>query len=195
MLEDADDLAILDGVLGLVKAFRREVIAEGVESIEHGKMLLKLGCEKAQGYIIAHPMPAKDIISWIEQYEPNKEWMKVPTISRDKIPLLYARVEHKAWRNNVVSYLKDVRKIPPKLNHKECRFGEWLHDEGKKEYAKQPVFVELEKLHYTLHDVTNDIIDKYKNNTLADLQASIQEINSLSQELTDILKKIEKEEF
>jgi len=40
MLEDADDLAIVEGVVGLAKAFQREVIAEGVETIEHGAALL-----------------------------------------------------------------------------------------------------------------------------------------------------------
>jgi EAL domain-containing protein (putative c-di-GMP-specific phosphodiesterase class I) len=34
------------------------VIAEGVETVEHGEMLLQLGCELAQGYGIARPMPA-----------------------------------------------------------------------------------------------------------------------------------------
>jgi len=42
MLDDPDDLAIVQGVLGLSHAFLRHTIAEGVESIEHGKMLLQL---------------------------------------------------------------------------------------------------------------------------------------------------------
>jgi predicted signal transduction protein with EAL and GGDEF domain len=55
MLDDPDDLAILDGVIGLARAFGRRVIAEGVETIEHGEMLLQLGCEHAQGYGVARP--------------------------------------------------------------------------------------------------------------------------------------------
>ena len=39
MLEDPDDLAIVDGIVGLANAFRRQVIAEGVETVEHGSML------------------------------------------------------------------------------------------------------------------------------------------------------------
>jgi len=56
MLDDPDDLAILEGVIGLAAAFRRQVIAEGVETIEHGEVLLQLGCDLAQGYGIARPM-------------------------------------------------------------------------------------------------------------------------------------------
>ena len=56
-----DDLAIVEGVMGLANAFRRTVIAEGVETIAHGEALLSLGCELAQGYAIARPMPADDL--------------------------------------------------------------------------------------------------------------------------------------
>ena len=64
MLDDADDLAILQGVIGLANAFHREVIAEGVESIAHGELLLQLGCDLAQGYGIARPMPAAQFPAW-----------------------------------------------------------------------------------------------------------------------------------
>ena len=74
MLVDVDDLAIVDGVIGLAKSFKREVIAEGVETIEHGTALLKLGCELAQGYGIARPMPASDVLPWINNWKPDVSW-------------------------------------------------------------------------------------------------------------------------
>ena len=74
MLEDTDDLAIVEGVIGLAKAFRREVIAEGVETIAHGTELLLLGCELAQGYGIARPMPADDIPQWISSWKVDDPW-------------------------------------------------------------------------------------------------------------------------
>ncbi|MBV8659481.1 MAG: EAL domain-containing protein, partial [Burkholderiales bacterium] len=58
MLNDADDRGIVAGVIQLAKAFDLEVIAEGVETLEHGAMLQRLGCRRAQGYGIARPMPA-----------------------------------------------------------------------------------------------------------------------------------------
>lgn len=70
MLEDEGDLNIIKGIIGLATAFNRNVIAEGVETIAHGNMLLSLGCELAQGYGIARPMPAKDIPSWIQTWQP-----------------------------------------------------------------------------------------------------------------------------
>jgi diguanylate cyclase (GGDEF)-like protein/PAS domain S-box-containing protein len=74
MLKDADDLAIVQGVMGLTKVFRRDVIAEGVETIAHGMALLGLGCELAQGYGIAKPMPASDISDWVANWTPDKSW-------------------------------------------------------------------------------------------------------------------------
>ncbi|MBW7861857.1 MAG: EAL domain-containing protein, partial [Rhodocyclaceae bacterium] len=68
MLEDKDDLAIVQGVIGLATAFRREVIAEGVETAEHCRLLLKLGCTLAQGYGIGRPMPAEEIPAWIASW-------------------------------------------------------------------------------------------------------------------------------
>ena len=74
MLDDPDDLAIVEGVVGLAKSFNREVIAEGVETIEHGKALLQLGCKLAQGYGIARPMPASEIAAWVDNWKPDDSW-------------------------------------------------------------------------------------------------------------------------
>jgi EAL domain-containing protein (putative c-di-GMP-specific phosphodiesterase class I) len=74
MLDDADDLAIVEGVVGLAKTFKREVIAEGVETVAHGVALLQLGCELAQGYGIARPMPAGDIPDWVSNWKADDAW-------------------------------------------------------------------------------------------------------------------------
>jgi len=74
MLHDTDDLAIVEGVIALAKSFKRDVIAEGVETIEHGTALLELGCDLVQGYGIARPMPASDIPAWIKDWKPDVNW-------------------------------------------------------------------------------------------------------------------------
>jgi diguanylate cyclase (GGDEF)-like protein/PAS domain S-box-containing protein len=74
MLYDVEDLAIVEGVIGLAKSFKREVIAEGVETIEHGTALLQLGCDLAQGYGIARAMPADELPEWITHWKPDIKW-------------------------------------------------------------------------------------------------------------------------
>lgn len=76
MLTNTDDFSIVEGVIALAKSFKLNVIAEGVESVEHGSALLRLGCEMAQGYAIAKPMLASDIPAWINSWKPYSCWLK-----------------------------------------------------------------------------------------------------------------------
>ncbi|MFZ6773451.1 PAS domain S-box protein [Undibacterium sp. SXout7W] len=74
MLNDADDFGIVEGVIQLAKAFNRTVVAEGVETMEHGAALMKIGCHLAQGYGIARPMPAVDFFAWSEKWKREASW-------------------------------------------------------------------------------------------------------------------------
>ena len=71
MLLDADDRTIIKGIIELSKAFKLKVIAEGVETPEHGEELASLGCFLAQGYGIAKPMPASDMLAWVKRWQDN----------------------------------------------------------------------------------------------------------------------------
>jgi diguanylate cyclase (GGDEF)-like protein/PAS domain S-box-containing protein len=64
ILDDKDDRALVDAVIGLASAFKREVIAEGVETAAHAELLLQMGCDLGQGYGIARPMPADQVLGW-----------------------------------------------------------------------------------------------------------------------------------
>lgn len=72
MLDDESDLAIVRGVIGLAQAFHSHTVAEGVETWPHAASLKALGCEIAQGYAIAKPMPAEDVKQWLEQFQMPK---------------------------------------------------------------------------------------------------------------------------
>lgn len=74
MLDDPNDLAIVAGVIGLSKAFGREVIAEGVETVEVGSALIRLGCTQAQGYGVSRPMPAAEVPGWVAHWQAPEDW-------------------------------------------------------------------------------------------------------------------------
>ncbi|MBD9561435.1 putative bifunctional diguanylate cyclase/phosphodiesterase [Pseudomonas sp. PDM09] len=74
ILNDRDDLALTTAVIGLARAFGRQVIAEGLESVEHGELLLRLGCEVAQGYFIARPMPPGEVPAWVAGFVAPLQW-------------------------------------------------------------------------------------------------------------------------
>ncbi|MBC7501942.1 MAG: EAL domain-containing protein [Herminiimonas sp.] len=74
MLGNKGDHAIVQSVIELAKAFELKVIAEGVETAAHGTMLSMMGCESAQGYGIARPMPAGDFCNWAQTWRAGAHW-------------------------------------------------------------------------------------------------------------------------
>ena len=64
MLEDNGDRAIVIGIIALAKAFHRQAVAEGIETEAQFNMLLDMDCEVGQGYGIARPMPASEMLKW-----------------------------------------------------------------------------------------------------------------------------------
>lgn len=157
MLEDPEDLAILEGVLGLATAFRRSVAAEGVETVAQGEMLLRLGCEIAQGYAIAAPMPAAKLLPWLRRWQPPPRWSRAAQVSRDDLSLLSAGVEHRAWVQSLLRYLQGIQSSPPEPDECHCRFGQWLRQRGH-EYAQHPDYPELLKLHRRIHQLATELV-------------------------------------
>jgi EAL domain-containing protein (putative c-di-GMP-specific phosphodiesterase class I) len=74
MLNDADDLGIVEGVIQLATVFGRQVIAEGVETLQHGALLRRLGCRVVQGYGIARPLAADAFPQWCQQWQADAAW-------------------------------------------------------------------------------------------------------------------------
>jgi len=62
-------LAMYDASLGLAKKLGMEVVAEGVEDRADWNHLRRTGCDLAQGYFIARPMPAADFPAWMEDWQ------------------------------------------------------------------------------------------------------------------------------
>jgi EAL domain-containing protein (putative c-di-GMP-specific phosphodiesterase class I) len=153
MLDDPDDLAIIEGVLGLAAAFNLEAVAEGVETVAHGEALLRLGCEFAQGYGIAPPMPAADLPDWQADWQPDPVWSQTPRLDRDHLPVLFAGSEHRAWIRVLGEHLDGQRDAPPPLKHDQCRFGLWL---DSNRHRRQPhhaeIFATIESLHRDVHE-------------------------------------------
>jgi diguanylate cyclase (GGDEF)-like protein/PAS domain S-box-containing protein len=77
MLTDRQDLAIVEGVIGLSETFGCKVVAEGVESGEQAQRLIEIGCDVGQGNGIAEAMPVADVYTWVRAYRnpfPAPQW-------------------------------------------------------------------------------------------------------------------------
>ncbi len=66
MLQDADDAAIVQSVVRLAKNLGLSCVAEGIEDEATYEALRRLGCDTAQGYLLAQPMPVADLPRWVD---------------------------------------------------------------------------------------------------------------------------------
>ena len=62
--------AIVEHTVALAHALGLRLVAEGVEDAATGAALAALGCDVAQGYAIARPMPVGDFLTWLETPRP-----------------------------------------------------------------------------------------------------------------------------
>ena len=67
----ADAGRIAPMVVGLGHALGLKVVAEGVETAEQAQWLTRLGCDEAQGFLFARPMPLADVERWLLQPQPD----------------------------------------------------------------------------------------------------------------------------
>lgn len=158
ILTDPEDLNIIEGIIGLAAAFRRLVIAEGVETVEHGLMLLRMGCDLAQGFGIARPMPGEDLPGWAANWQPDPRWGE-PQLSgvKDK-PLLHAAVAHRFLVAEVEAYLKGELHSPPQIGLDQCQFSAWLAENGSVYQDKLPELQRLDNLHRRVHSLAEILV-------------------------------------
>ena len=69
MLGDRQDLAIVEGVIGLSQTFGCSVVAEGVETRAQAQRLIEIGCVTGQGNGIAAAMPSDQVFDWVRGYK------------------------------------------------------------------------------------------------------------------------------
>jgi diguanylate cyclase (GGDEF)-like protein/PAS domain S-box-containing protein len=190
MLDDPDDLAILEGVLGLATAFRRGVIAEGVETLAHGEMLLRLGCEWGQGFAIARPMSAQDFEEWISSWDLPMAWKTLEPISRERLPVLSASVEHRAWTCCVVKYLAGKADRPRAQSAHECRFGSWLDDGGRQLLFGATTDHPLDVVHRKLHERGDELLALKCGGRTGEIEERSSELSALCDQMLDQLAEM-----
>ena len=188
MLVDPDDLAILEGVLGLATAFRREVIAEGVETIEQGEMLLCLGCDFAQGYVIARPMPAADFPAWVKVWRPDPVWDKQHSLSREDFPLLFAGVEGRAWIAAVEKSVNDGLASDSSLDMQNSRLKQWLSGVGKARFGSARAFIAIKALHEQILALLSELQGRQNQGLKLEAQAMLPRLRKLMDELLEQVK-------
>ncbi len=67
--EDPANQAIVSSLIDLAHRLRLEAVAEGVERGDQLTYLKEMGCDKAQGYILTPPLPARKLPDWLEEFQ------------------------------------------------------------------------------------------------------------------------------
>lgn len=68
-LSDSDaNSRVIEAIVALGKAMQLVVVAEGVETDQQYAIVRRLGCDLVQGYFIARPMPADQLLAWVDGY-------------------------------------------------------------------------------------------------------------------------------
>lgn len=189
--ERNDARAMVAAVIGLARAARREVTAVGVEHPVQGAVLLRLGCDIAQGYGIAPPLPAADVPGWVAAYRPDAEWrgwMDVPW-EMDELPLLAARSDHEAYAQRFLDYAEGRAPDAPAAaleDHPHCRFGRWYAGPGRMRYGDLPEFQAVEEAHERLHALAAAVLRQG-----ADGRADARALRDARDEVAERLKGLE----
>ena len=161
MLGDANNLAIVQGILALSRAFQRKVVAEGVETIDQGRLLMQLGCDLAQGYAIAAAMPGDALPDWIARWRPDPVWASIAGLRWDSAhnPMLVAEVELRNWVARVTYALREEQPLPRDALEKThmCGFGAWYEQAESRRYEAFGDFVAMRPHHERLHAIVADV--------------------------------------
>lgn len=68
IVSDSNDMAITKSIIGLARGLALDVVAEGVETREQLRILQRLGCDEIQGYLLSEPVPASELVVWLNQH-------------------------------------------------------------------------------------------------------------------------------
>jgi diguanylate cyclase (GGDEF)-like protein/PAS domain S-box-containing protein len=183
VLDDADNLAILEGILTLARGFGRTPVAEGVETIAQGTLLLQLGCQFGQGFGIARPMPAADLPDWIAGWRAPDAWQGTSRVARDRLPLLMGDLEHRTWIQAIEAWLHGTRAAPPTVSAQAGRFGTWLSSEGRALYGRAPAFGAILDLHQQMHDLADELEQLHAQGRAQEAVARIPDLHALHQRM------------
>lgn len=178
MLDDSDDYKIVDGMIGLAEAFDCDVIAEGVETIEHGLMLLMLNCTRVQGYCVAKPMPAEKLLNWISSYTICEQWKEFDSsLWTDKefyLQLFKIIAEH--CKVSVLAQLGDNNlnsSVQESYTKRQDGFEQWIKKVEKEALFDEDALIALRVSQREFFVESSNIIFSYTQGAIENSEARV----------------------
>ena len=196
MLGKREDLGLVEGIISLAKVFEMNVVAEGLETPEHGVLLLRLGCDLAQGYGIARPMPAEAVPAWVRDYQPHPSWSTWAGLDWDlsDFPLIVAQHDHIDWVRRI---LRAMDGETPALDdielrdHHQCRLGRWYYGRGSQHYGHLPEFKSMEEMHREIHRLGPRILELLATGAREEAHAQCMALLELKARILDHMQSLQ----
>jgi hypothetical protein len=192
MVQESDDFVIVEGVVGLARAFGRSVLAEGVETVAHGELLLALGCHLGQGFGIARAMPPSEVAQWIEEWRPDPSWTiwNIPLEEQDTRDLVLASIKHRHWIRDVENYVTGKIDLAPALDVSSCQLGLWLQDLGHARYAHHPAYSTVIDSHLCVHKTAQQLVKMFDSGKHQGAVAGLPELNAMRNHLISTIRQL-----
>jgi hypothetical protein len=194
ILNDANNYSIINGVLSLAHSFNRDVIAEGVETTEHGLMLLMMGCEKAQGYAIARPMPATKFDQWLMAYQPNEEWLawacKAENQKECKLKVFDIALQHeyKSLTKRIISPSNIEKESIRQDKNTVCQ--RWLKRKKQNAIFCNTWLIELEEAYLMMYHKAEELCLQQINSEKNEKISKVDKLKALFNNVTQVMTRV-----
>jgi EAL domain-containing protein (putative c-di-GMP-specific phosphodiesterase class I) len=193
MIDDPDDMAIVESVIALARAFKREVIAEGVEDIEHGVFLIDLGCSVAQGYGIARPMPANAVADWVKHYHNHPAWNDCAKNSLNSwlSQLELLKLQQQYWLRRLEQCLQTNTRWPV-LNPKKSHLSRWLERLRNEHNIDPRLLDQLAQTQTRQHSLAEQMQRGAQNGGNGNAGEDLKKLRELNLQIVQLLEHLER---
>jgi hypothetical protein len=152
-------------------------------------MLLRMGCELAQGFAIARPMPADQVAGWIAGWRPPQSWQHCRPLKRDAIPTLAALIGHRAWLRRLDGLLRGPAALPAEGDGTDARCGRWLAASAAG-HPTHPAMARAAALHDTIHRDGDALLAQARQGDRDAALGGLAAIEACSQEMVEALESL-----
>lgn len=186
VLSSPQDLSILKTTIELCQLIDRDLVAEGVETMIHGKLLHHLGCTFVQGYAIAKPMPAEELMLWLKEWKFDPKWQQNRFTKESLDELIFLAIQNYHSFQNLHRYIERNQPTISEFSFEQCPISHWLI-KNKKGLKDEKTFLNL----YHLHEKQNVLANKICHLKAREkIEQAREELKKLDEFLGMLLKKL-----
>jgi len=153
-----------------------------------------MGCEKAQGYGIARPMPVNDFNNWLALYQPNDDWIAWANEthhqkeSKLKVFDIALQYEFNALSKRISS--PTIQEGEQVKQHQSRVCTGWLNRNKQKKVFSKDWLTELENAYQLMHQSAEALYQHQLNSKTDNTISNLKKIKSSFDDVMMIMSKV-----